>query len=152
MDLRPQVARRLDDTMRMQRRTNESVAMDAGYCRQHVSRVRVGQVREPSIAFVRAVAEVLGVEPSWLAGWTDSWKVGAMPNICDATMNARFVKMLTHCEQLPPFVTSAWEKQFVSDMRSSFDERETQSDLGMTMWNPSVKQWNELSNLYERER
>ncbi len=75
-----------------------------------------------------------------------------MPNLADSYMATQFVEKLERCESASPKVLDFWERQFVSDMRMHFDERETQLDMGMNPWNPSVGQWNQLQMIAEKIR
>jgi hypothetical protein len=43
-----------------------------------------------------------------------------------------------------------WEEQFVKDMRERFDHRNDDTDFGLTPWSPTRKQWNMLSEIFER--
>lgn len=65
----------------------------------------------------------------------------------------RFVRRLEHLEAPHRQVSlSEWERQFVKDMREKFESRETAEDLGCQVWNPSVSQWNTLSEIAEKVR
>ena len=72
-----------------------------------------------------------------------------MPNLCDSMQHRQFVKMLTHCKKLT-FQLDEWEEQFIADIAARYDERETQADLGLTQWQPTLKQWNALHSIYHR--
>jgi hypothetical protein len=43
-----------------------------------------------------------------------------------------------------------WEEQFVKNMREQFDRRDDDTDFGLTPWSPTRKQWNMLSQIFER--
>lgn len=72
-----------------------------------------------------------------------------MPNICDSLQCTRFVKALEGCEK-GQVRLSEYEWSFVCDLRRNFDAREDQKDMGLTPWNPTVKQWNWLMDLQRK--
>lgn len=72
-----------------------------------------------------------------------------MPNISDSLQCRNFLKMLTKCEDESRQLNQG-EDRFVAQMRESFEAREDQIDLGITPWNPTVSQWNWLSDIYDR--
>lgn len=61
----------------------------------------------------------------------------------------RFVRRLEKAEKNTRFMTD-WEQTFIRDMRAKFESRETAEDLGCPVWNPTVNQWNTLSEITER--
>ena len=76
-----------------------------------------------------------------------------MPNLADSFMCSNFATKLALCEHpLADSQLDTWEREFVQSMRTHFNERETQSDLGMPQWNPSVGQWNQLQMIAEKIR
>lgn len=70
-------------------------------------------------------------------------------NLADSTNCAKFSAMLTTATTHLRFL-SDWEEKFVTDMEDKFSERETQVDLGMTPWNPTVNQWNTLHGIVSK--
>ncbi len=72
-----------------------------------------------------------------------------MPDINNAWMNQKFEAKLEACESSAHRL-SDWELQFVESLRSNYDSREAVEELGGHGWNPSVKQWNQLSSIAER--
>lgn len=77
------------------------------------------------------------------------WRI-VVPNLADSHMCAQFVKKLETCESSR--LLTNWEMQFITGLRNSFDERETQLDLGVQPWNPTSNQWNTLSEIAEKAR
>lgn len=73
-----------------------------------------------------------------------------MPNISDSLQLTRFTAALEQCKQAPYGVLSDWDRQFVSDIADRFEARDTQADLGLTLWNPSVNQWNQLMQIRDK--
>lgn len=69
-----------------------------------------------------------------------------MPNIADSLLCKQFVERLSLCEKRKDSFSS-WERDFISNLRNMFDGREDAMDMGVTPWNPSVNQWNTLSEM-----
>ena len=70
-------------------------------------------------------------------------------NLAHTDNSKRFVAMLEKCEAwgYGKVALTPWEARFISDMRNNFDARETQADLGMTPWSPTMNQWNTLHGI-----
>lgn len=73
-----------------------------------------------------------------------------MPNLADSGIRDHFLIKLTRVEKANYGELSEWEETFIQSLRESFDLREQEADLGLTQWNPSVKQWNQLGEIYRR--
>lgn len=65
------LATRLRDTRRSAEMTWDQVAKKSGYSWAYVRDLAYGTRTNPTIGAVKALADTLGVEPEWLAGWKD---------------------------------------------------------------------------------
>jgi hypothetical protein len=72
-------------------------------------------------------------------------------NLANQTMRESFLEKLERCEANINMMPD-YEAGFIRDMRRKFDERETQEDLGINPWNPSARQWNFLTHIYDMVR
>lgn len=63
---------------------------------------------------------------------------------------AKFVTRLEKCESAVAtrHDVTTWESDFVASLREYFESREDAQDLGLPEWNPTVNQWNTLSEIY----
>jgi transcriptional regulator with XRE-family HTH domain len=62
-------AARLKYVMLHTHTTVESLALESGYSETYIVNLRKGRKTNPSIECVECLATVLGVSPSYLAGW-----------------------------------------------------------------------------------
>lgn len=67
-------------------------------------------------------------------------------NLSDSLQCSNFLTKLVALERVKHLL-SDWEQDFIEQMRTNFEERDSQLDLGITPWTPSAKQWNTLSEL-----
>lgn len=69
-------------------------------------------------------------------------------NLADSSQRQRFVTMLEAAEKAAARGhVPKGESDFIDQMREKFDSREDATDLGMTPWSPTLKQWNWLHNI-----
>lgn len=64
------LAERLVGAMKNNKITVESLALESGYSQGYITRLRNGQQTNPSIHTVECLAQVIGVTPEFLAGWS----------------------------------------------------------------------------------
>jgi transcriptional regulator with XRE-family HTH domain len=62
---------RLVDLMSRRSITTESLALESGFSVAYIKRLRSGKQKNPTVLCVLCLARVLGVQPAYLAGYSD---------------------------------------------------------------------------------
>lgn len=63
------LATRLGLAIQLSTLEKRQIAKKSGYSREYTTAIVRGARRNPTLNYVQAMAQTLGVDPAWLAGW-----------------------------------------------------------------------------------